>query len=276
MKNILVLVHDDPGQDSRLQAALDVTRALAGHLRCVDVRVPPDAHPEIRIAVGPGLLVEKETQREVTHGDRIRARLEREDVSWDLVEMVGDIEPALQSQARLADLIVVTSDVGAMDYDQFLKVAGDLILETRKPVLAVPQDARSFDAAGRALIAWDGSREAAAALSAAVPLLAIAEGVTILEVDQSADKVSAEEAAAYLSRHGVHSRISRRSSVGGIVETALGLDGVAETLLKEAKNCQSAYIVMGGYGHSQLREWMFGGVTRTLLATSPFPLLIAH
>ena len=276
MKNILVLVHDDDGQESRLQAALDVTRALGGHLTCVVVTVFPKVHPEIHIPVGHDLLLEEEQRREATHCGWIKARLEREDVSWDLVEVEGDIAAALQSRARLADLIIVTSDVGTMDYDRFLKVAGDLIVGARKPVLAVPPKARSFAATGRALIAWDGSREAATALSDAVPLLALAEGVTILEVDESADKVPAEEAAAYLSRHGIHSRILRKANVGGLVETLLVLDGLAETILEVARNCQSAYIVMGGYGHSQLREWMFGGVTRTLLATSPFPLLIAH
>ena len=276
MKNILVLIHDDDGQESRLQAALDVTRALGGHLTCVDVTVLPKVHPEIRIPVGHDLLIEEEERREAAHCHRVKARLEREDVSWDLVEVAGDIAAALQSRARLADLIVVTSDVGAMDSDQFLKVAGDLIVEARKPVLAVPPKARCFATTGRALIAWDGSREAATALSNAVPLLAFAGGVTILEVDESADKVSAEEAAAYLSRHGIHSRILRKASVGGVAEAVLGLDGAAETIVQAARNCQSAYIVMGGYGHSRLRECIMGGVTRTLLATSPVPLLIAH
>lgn len=276
MKNILVLIHDDEAQESRLQASLDLARALEAHLTCVDVTVLPEMHPEIYIAVGRDILIEEETKRETAHCARIKARLDREDVSWNIVQVVGDIESALESNARLADLIVVTSDVGTMDYDQFLKVAGDLIVRTRKPVLAVPQHARRFAPTGRALIAWDGSREAAAALSSAVPLLTIADGVTILEVDSGSADTPAEEAAAYLSRHGIHPRISRTASDGGVVETVLGLDGVAETILRTARDHGSAYIVMGGYGRSRIREWVFGGVTRTLLATSPVPLLIAH
>ncbi len=86
-------------------------------------------------------------------------------------------------------------------------------------------------------------------------------------VDGKKPHVPAEDAAAYLSRHGVHSRILREPAGRLLVE---------DVILREVGEKQIDYVVMGGFGHARITEALLGGVTRKMLSASPVPLLIAH
>ncbi|MGZ8361632.1 MAG: universal stress protein [Allosphingosinicella sp.] len=265
MKNILVLVHDDPGQEARLQAALDVTRAVGGHLTCLDVSAVIPINGDVYPPAGGAMLVELERESEAANRARLQPRLAAEDVSWSWLDVTGYVAHALEDAAALADLIVVNASIGNIQQAEIRALASALVVTARKPLLAVPAGATGFDAAGAALVAWDGSREAATALASALPLLQLAKHVTILEVADGSAGEPAEEAAAYLSRHGVHPVIVRKSG-----------DSPADVILDSAFAAPTDYLVMGAFGHSRLVESLFGGVTRRLLKESPVPLLIAH
>lgn len=263
MKNVLVLIHDDAGQESRLQAALDAARALKGHLTCLDVSPIVPFVGDMTGVSGGAMLIELEHESEVANAARIRARLAAEDVPWTLDQVTGYFEAALEAAATLADLIVVNRACDDLPLPDLRGLAASLVLRSGKPILAVPEETRGFDAAGAALVAWNGSREAATALGAAVPLLALARSVTIVEIDEGNFAAPAEDAAAYLSRHGIHAEVMRWPA-GRVAE---GLIALAQT---------TDWLVMGAFGHSRLREALFGGVTRRLLQESPIPLLLAH
>lgn len=265
MKNILLLIHDDAGQEARLQAALDVTRALGGHLTCLDVAAVMPFVGEATGVQGGAMLIEMEMASETVNAVRLGERLRHEDVSWDWLDTVDYVEPALEKAAGLADLIVVNRALDTMALPDLRHLAAALAVRSGKPILAVPDGVRGMDVAGRALVAWDGSDAAMAALQAATPLLALAEDVTLLEVDDGSVTRPAEEAAAYLSRHGIHPRIVR-------LET--GFAGAL--ILAEARTRLHAYLVMGGFSHSRFREALLGGVTRRMLDESPIPLFLAH
>jgi nucleotide-binding universal stress UspA family protein len=134
--------------------------------------------------------------------------------------------------------------------------------------LAVGDKPDGFPAAMPVLIAWDGSDPAGAAVRAAVPLLALSDSVTILEVDDGSIEVPAETAAAYLSRNGIHAEIIR--------EDVPNRDYVEAVLLAKLGTGRFGWAVMGAYSHSRIRERLFGGVTQRLLQESPLPLFIAH
>jgi nucleotide-binding universal stress UspA family protein len=267
MKNILLLIHDDPGQEARLQAALDVTRAVNGHLICLDVTVAsPLAGPDFGITGGTALVaVERAT--EAQNRSRMEPRLRNEGVSWNWIDALGGLEPELRRASDLADLIVVNRQLDSYPLPDMRSVAAGLVVKSGKPVLAVPEHVTGFGAAGEALVAWDGSREAAVALCAAVPLLKLAGSVTIVEVEDGSAKTGAEEGASYLSRHGVHATIVRAATDG---------DDAGTVLLAKANGGKFDYLVMGGFGHSRFVEGIFGGVTRRLLTQSPVPLFLAH
>lgn len=267
MKNVLLLVHDDVGQEARLQAALDLTRALGGHLICLDVAILPVLAGDPYGADGSAILLQDERERESRNRTRIEERLGKEDVSWDMAAVVGDLASSIETAAGLADIIVVNRELDGFPYPRMRDVVGDLLVKSDKPIIAVPEGARGFNATGCALVAWDGSPASNAALQAATPLLQLANSVVLLVIDDGSLQDSAAEAAAYLSRHDVHPLI--RS------ETARGRSA-SEVLMTEIVDRACDYVVMGGFGHRRFVEALFGGVTRKLLAESPVPLVLAH
>lgn len=102
-------------------------------------------------------------------------------------------------------------------------------------------------------------------MRAVTPLLAMAKTVTIVKFGNS-DGLRAEEAATYLSRHGIESRIDYRDAPSD----------VSDALLTLCSDRHPSYCVMGAYSHARIRESLFGGVTRRMLAESPVPLILGH
>jgi nucleotide-binding universal stress UspA family protein len=139
----------------------------------------------------------------------------------------------------------------------------------------VPRGAARDDAADypawHALLAWDGSLEAARAISAALPLLQQVPRVT-LAVYNGEEKYGAHGAvpgadmATYLARHGLKVDLVERHEPGA----------VGEALLSLAADLQAGLLVMGCYGHSRLREIVLGGATRDVLRGMTLPVLMAH
>ena len=265
MKNVLLLVHDDNGQEARLQAALDVVRAVEGHLTCLDVAMIPDL---IGDPYGVGaFLLDEERQREGTNRNRLEQRLAVEGLPWNWVDATGTISSCITDAAGLADLIVVNRKLSDSSAPDMRTVAIDTLLKARKPVLAVPDGTRGLDLSGHAMIAWDGSDEATAALRASVPLLKLAKRVTILEIDDGSIATSGEEAASYLSRHDVGATL---------MSLQAQYPDAGDDILHQIKATRPDYVVMGGFGHGRIREAVFGGVSRRMLTESPVPLLMAH
>ncbi len=267
MKNILLLVHEDSGQEARLQAALDLGRALGGHISCLDVSIVPVMIDDYAATGGAALLLADEEAREQDNRARLDARLRVEDVPYDWTAMTGDLTACVEEASGLADLVVINRRLDDIPYPDMRGTAAAVIRSAGKPVVAVPESARGFDAAGRALVAWDGSKESMDALQAAVPLLRLASDVTLIEIDDGTIEARATEAAEYLSRHGIKPEIRMLAGTG---------ERASAALLEEVRILGAAYVVMGGYGHSPLRETLFGGVTRRMLTDCPVPLFLAH
>lgn len=265
MKIIALLVHDDAGQDARLEAALDLARSLQGHVTCIEIAVPLAAGDPFG-GLTP-IVTSDELVRENANRARIEMRLQKELVSWDWMDFVGDIAACLARAAAFTDIIVVDRQADHVIPASAGNAAGELLVRTGKPILAVPPGVLGFDPRGQALIAWDGSASANAAMRAAAPLLRLATDITIIEIDDGSVSVSAEEAATYLARHGILATVRPKHPLIG---------SAGSTLLDQVERSRADYLVMGGYGHSRLRERLFGGVTRTMLSRSPIPLLLRH
>jgi len=267
MKNILLLVHDDVGEEARIQAALDLTRALDGHLTCVDVAPLPVMVGDFYSGVGDTLLLAETCRHDTAHRGRIEARLAHEDISWDWREFTGDLASSMVAASNLADLVVVNRRLDEYPYPDMRGVASSILTRSHTPIVAVPDKCRGFDAAGRALIAWNGSEQVAATMQAAIPLLKLAASVQLFEVDEGTSDESVRAAASYLSRHGIHPTIRRKRSDIYPVDAVLrgGCDELG-----------AAYCLMGAFGRSPLSEAIFGGVTRDMLSTSKIPLILGH
>jgi nucleotide-binding universal stress UspA family protein len=267
MKNVLVLMHDDAGQEARFQAALDLTRALDGHLTCLDVSVLPVFVGDYAALGGTALLMDQEQRQEAVNRTHMEARLRTEDVPYTWLDKTGFLSETVRESTGMADIVVLNLHLTDNSYPDMVELVGEVAVKTSKPILAVPAAAKGFDAFGPALVAWDGSAAAETALRAAVPILARAASVVILECDDGSLKQPATEAAAYLSRHHINSVVRQVDSIGR-APSAVILDTIAAI--------GAAYLVMGGFGHRRFVEALFGGVTRTMLKQSPVPLFLAH
>ena len=138
--------------------------------------------------------------------------------------------------------------------------------------MIVPSTGQFEGVARNAVVAWNGSREAAVALHAALPALRRASRVTLVSFRHPRDEEeddrqpSAADMLQFLSRHGIQATFERNVT---------GID-VADALLSRVAELGAELLVMGGYGHSRLRELVLGGVTRQILAQMTVPVLTAH
>jgi nucleotide-binding universal stress UspA family protein len=178
--------------------------------------------------------------------------------------------PAIARMATAADLVVIggaeasVAQGGDRAFDP-----GDLIMKAGRPVLVVPPGLSELQDR-HILFAWKNSHEARRALSDALPLLKDAATVTLLRVAENSEERSETgfaDALAFLDGHAVAAK-ARSSPDAGL--------GAGEEIIAAAKRDEVGLIVCGAYGHSRLREWAFGGVTRELLARSPVPCLFSR
>jgi nucleotide-binding universal stress UspA family protein len=180
---------------------------------------------------------------------------------------------ATRLSARYADLVIV----GQPDPDRSSeeRVPGyfveDLVLSAGRPVLVVPYAGRFARVGTRVLVAWNASREAARAVTDALPLLQRASVVEVVafEPQRSGSDHGAEpgaDIALYLARHGVKVSVARQQA---------GID-IGSQILSRAADTDADLVVMGAYGHSRAREIVLGGATRSLLQAMTVPVLMAH
>lgn len=266
MKNILLLIHDDAGQEARLQTALDLTRALSGHLNCVDaVQMPVMVDSYAGSAMS--MLLEEERTRESENKAKTQPRLVAEGVSWSWSDVTGDLARCVIDAARTADIVVLNRSLDSAPGPDMRYVATEVLRHSRALVVAVADSCRGFDASGKALIAWDGSERAMATMQRAVPMLTLASEVKILQVGETgAYSIPAEDAAIYLSRHDINAE----------VQLAPAADSIAVAIRSEADRFGAAYLLMGAYSHRPLQEAIFGGVTRAMLSACSLPLVLGH
>ncbi|MDZ5646203.1 universal stress protein [Nitrospirillum sp. BR 11828] len=189
-------------------------------------------------------------------------------VTGDFREVVGNQEDVAVVQARLADLSVM-AQVAETTGGEALLMLEAILLDSARPLLVVPPAFNADAGLGRRIvIAWNGSRESAQAAAQALPLLTTAEAVTVIAVEtDKTDGAAGRDLAGYLAWHGVKAQVRQPMAEGR---------SVGALLLAEAKAANADLLVLGGYGHSRLREMILGGVTRHVLYNAPLPVLLAH
>ncbi|WP_374582353.1 universal stress protein [Pseudoduganella sp.] len=273
-----IVVHVD--RAANLEARIALAAALAVREEAHLVGAAMTGMPRTMLAgrpyEGSGLFMADYLQRAKQRVQEDLARFdtlaERHGVTSREVRSSNDEEySGLCLQARYADLVVLgqvrPSDSG--EGNLLPDLPDYVVLNCGRPVLLVPSEGRFPTIGKRVLVAWNGSVEAAKAVSAALPLLRSAERVTLAILGGSADVLGEEpgaDIALYLARHGVRVEVLRRPEAADPGAAIIALGQELETDL----------LVMGAYGHSRFREMMLGGATRTVLATSPLPVLMAH
>jgi nucleotide-binding universal stress UspA family protein len=171
--------------------------------------------------------------------------------------------------ARLYDLAIVGQSERDKVGPEELIVEGALF-NSGRPVLVVPAEYTGGMRLDRILVCWNGGRNAARATANAIPFLSRANAVEIVTVGTELAAAAANSAAdlgRHLERHGVNSQVTRIKP---------GSMRVSAAILDHAVKSGASMIVMGGYGHSRLREFIMGGTTRGVLGTMTVPTLMSH
>jgi nucleotide-binding universal stress UspA family protein len=144
------------------------------------------------------------------------------------------------------------------------------LFESGRPLLIVPYIQVAGLKLDRVMVCWDGSRSAARAVGDAMPFLLRAKvtEITIVSVERAkSDEMPGADIAHHLARHGAKVEVNRITS---------GDIDIANTILSRAADASADLLVMGGYGHSRMREFILGGVTRAILASMTVPVLMSH
>ncbi len=172
---------------------------------------------------------------------------------------------------RAADLIVAAQTDPDWDTSPLQDIAEHLALGSGRPVLVVPYVGRYPEIGRNVVIAWKPVRESARAVFDALPILKQAEQVQILEIDEGSgarDGASPDSTIAVaLARHGIKPTV--RTTIAGDIK-------IGDEILSRLADMGADLLVMGAYGHSRMRELVFGGVTRHIARHMTVPTLFSH
>ena len=269
-----LLVHLDLGRgnEGMLAVAADLAgrfgAAVVGIGACQPMRIEGDGYVS-------GAVIEQdrsEIEREMYAAEgefRGAFGLHSEGSSWRSMVTTRPLSDYLAGEARCADLVVVSAAAGVHPDPSRRVDLGALVMQAGRPVLVVPEGVR-VALLQHVVIGWNDSREIRRAVRDAMPVLRQASTVTVVAI-ADADRLSEAsvqltDVAAWLARHGVTATVVTLSSDGA---DATSLD-------RFARDRGADVIVAGAYGHSRLREWALGGVTRDLLLHGERCSLLSH
>ena len=283
IKTILVPATGSDTDDAVFMSALAVARAFEARIDFLHVRVDAAAMAATVASDGSGAMItglvdrmeQEADQREEKAKQLFQRFCAREGLPTDepapgqpgpsaqWVRQIGDEPYRVAEYGRAADLLVI----GRQADGDSLDTIGGALLESGRPVLIAPS--ASIAALPETIvIAWKAAPEAARAVTGAMPFLAMVKQILVLTVAEEQGVADEEGArlATNLLRHGF------QASARHLQPDARG---AAETLLAAAGE-RSALVVMGAYGHSRLREWIFGGFTQHVLRGAQVPVLMMH
>jgi nucleotide-binding universal stress UspA family protein len=183
----------------------------------------------------------------------------------------GTVSTLAARAARYADLTLIPP-AGSEGASLQTWVLNGALFESGRPVLLLPAGGVRFPDARRVLVAWDASVEASKAVRDAIEIMVAAEGVDIVLIDpvpsfEGHGPEPGADLAAYLARHGIATTVHRLPREGR---------EVGEILNRSAIDLGADLMVMGGFGHSRLRQRIFGGTTTSIIAGAAVPVLMAH
>jgi nucleotide-binding universal stress UspA family protein len=276
IKDIVVNLSVGPARDVATDFAVSVAATFDVHLSGIAFRYDPLVPVMADMYGIPSDVIESQ-------------RIENEKAAKAAVDKLDDAakRAAVFAQARVLDAPVASApnvfshiarrfDLSVIGQPEPDKPALDrLIVESTlfdsgRPMLVVPYIQRDGLKLDRVMVCWDGSRSAARAVGDAMPFIVRAKAAEIVIVateSAKSDEMPGADIAHHLARHGAKAEIDR------IVSTEID---VANTILSHAADVSADLLVMGGYGHSRLREFILGGATRGILAAMTVPTLMSH
>ncbi|MBR0908168.1 MULTISPECIES: universal stress protein [Bradyrhizobium] len=276
-KDILVHIPTERPMRSAVDGSVSLAAHLNAHLDAVAVGYVATSAAYVMEGGGAAAAVfELERERAMERAEAALAVFRSEAVRagirhacHPLGSIPIDAAGTLGEMARLHDLsIVLQPNPTQRSFDN--DMPGEILFQAGGPVLFLPYTFSGAFKANRIGICWDGSRLAARAMRDAAPLLARAQEIVIItinETDASRGEASASHLARHLGRRGLSTRTASLSAARADIQP---------TILSLAADESLNLLVMGGYGHSRLQERFLGGVTRAMLEAMTVPTLMTH
>jgi len=186
-------------------------------------------------------------------------------ISWQSAS--GNVDDLLAKWAHTHDLVIIGQAEGGL-LNPDIALQNRLLMKIVRPILLVPETAGT-DIGRHVLIAWNASNTAARAVQDALPLLQAAETVQVLAIQpvDTSERILLADICAHLARHGIDASPQETDAEGA---------DVSDVLLSCCTMRGVDLLITGGYGHTRLREVIFGGVTRSLLNATTVPVLMSH
>jgi nucleotide-binding universal stress UspA family protein len=276
IKDIVVNLEHDVSRDRARDFAITVAEAFDAHVAGVVFAYAPEFPGYVMLEIPPNivaLMVEESKKAAEAAIRRFDEAARRSLLSAEhrLVRTIGMEAPALfAALARRFDLsIFLQSNPDGVTNDDMIESS---LFESGRPVIVVPYIHKDGLKLDRVVCCWDGGRAAARAINDALPLLAKADKVDLLIIENDKTKnetteIRGVEMASHLARHDVKVEIE--------IIPAPDID-VADAILSHVADESGTLIVMGGYGHAKLREIILGGVTRAMLKSMTVPVFMSH
>ncbi|WP_187969099.1 universal stress protein [Aquibium microcysteis] len=262
-RSILVQIDIDGANEPRIRFAREIARRFDAALIGFSAAQPHPAVAPMDGAIVAGELVRRETEEiQARLDETARVFAETAGIDAPFHGLVGDPTRSLTEMARRGDLIVTGPRDDRYGRDGYRAVdLGALILSAGRPVLVATRNHAALKG-DRVLVAWKDTREARRAVVDAMPFLKTAREVAVVTVeedDRHHARQSLADVVAFLAAHGVTARADCLMPAD---------EEFGDTLSTAAFEMGADLVVSGGYGHSRLREWAFGGVTRRLIEAS--------
>ena len=255
--------------------AISVAEAFQAHVLGIAFAYDPVIPGSVAGGIPPQFIESQraESEKSVQSAiERFEQAAKRSGISYETRAVNASVAGAAERLGRIArrfDLVVA----GQPDRDKSgpIEVVDEGVLfDSGRPVIFVPYIQKAGLELNRVMVCWDGSRAATRAIADSLPFLQKAKKVEVIIVATKAgrtDELPGVDLGQHLARHGLEIDIKRITSPD---------TDVPSTILSHAADSSADMIVMGGYGHSRLREFILGGATRGILESMTVPVLMSH
>jgi len=275
IKDIVVNLTIGVDRDSAANYAVSLANIFKAHLVGIAFVYDPKISANLMVGI-PAELVDAQRAANRHLANEATARFEAiakqagvTTESQVIDVAVGKVGNAFGRLARSFDLSVIRQAVS--DDAEEISIIEGALFESGRPVIVVPHVHTKGAEFKRVMVGWDGSRTAARAIGDAMPLLECAKMIEIFTMvtgpTNNVKSTGIDNIGQHLSRHGLNVEVKRIPAVDM---------GVSDAILSHAADISADFMIMGGYGHSRLREYMLGGATRGILASMTLPTLMSN
>ena len=262
---------------TQLVAATGFARAMDAHLHILVILAGMDQAglmPSALEALPVGVGLEDSAAQVDEIEKRVKEHMNKEDVRWNIESVTtpaASSTAAIVQHTRFSDLVILQRVPEAEGHEETRMLAETILFDADTPLLLLPADTSLIAPPRKIMISWDESAAALRATRQALPLLSDQAYVHVVLVDPPKDAPDRSDPggafAQFLSRHGIKCEVSVCNKTD---------NSISATLERRAGELGCDMVVMGAYGHSRLRQAIFGGTTRNILMQAQVPVFMAH